>query len=60
MNKIFQSATVLVLALAGLVGCDYESRAAGSSNPARVAEMKQDLSRSLAWAHLLGAACRIE
>jgi hypothetical protein len=42
MNKIFQSATVLVLALAGLVGCDYESRAAGNSNPARVAEMKKD------------------
>ena len=42
MNKIFQSATVLVLALAGLVGCDYESRAAGSSNLARVAEMKKD------------------
>jgi hypothetical protein len=42
MNKIFQSATVLVLALAGLVGCDYESRAAGNSNLARVAEMKKD------------------
>jgi len=42
MNKIFQSATVLVLALAGLVGCDYESRAAGNSDPARVAEMKKD------------------
>ena len=41
MNKIFQSATALVLALAGLVGCDYEARAAGNLNPARVAEMKQ-------------------
>ena len=41
MSKIFQSMPVLALALAGLVGCDYESRAAGEVNPARVAEMKQ-------------------
>jgi hypothetical protein len=41
MSKIFQSAAVLVLGLSGMVGCDYESRAAGNSNPARVAEMKQ-------------------
>jgi hypothetical protein len=33
---------VSALALAGLVGCDYESRAAGDANPARVAEMKKD------------------
>jgi hypothetical protein len=32
---------VLALALAGLVGCDFESHAAGAANPARVAEMKQ-------------------
>jgi hypothetical protein len=32
---------VLTLAFAGLVGCDYESRAVGDANPARVAEMKQ-------------------
>ena len=42
MSKIFQSMPVLVLALAGLVGCDYESRAAGDANSARVAEMKKD------------------
>jgi len=33
---------VLALTLVGLVGCDYESRAAGDANPARVAEMKKD------------------
>jgi hypothetical protein len=32
---------VLVLAFVGLVGCDYEPRAVGDTNPARVAEMKQ-------------------
>ena len=41
MNKKFQSVAVLALALAGLVGCDFESHAAGAANPARVAEMKQ-------------------
>ena len=60
MNKILRSMAVLTLAFAGLVGCDYESRAVGDANPARVAEMKQALSRSLAGAHLLGPARRIE
>jgi hypothetical protein len=41
MNKIFQAMPVLALSLAGLVGCDYESRAAGDANPVRVAEMKK-------------------
>ena len=43
MRKILRSMAVLVLALVGLVGCDYEPRAVGDSNPARVAEMKQTL-----------------
>ena len=42
MSKIFQSMAVSVFAFTGLVGCDYESRAAGDVNPARVAEMKKD------------------
>jgi len=42
MSKIFQSVAVLALVLTGLVGCDYESRAATDANPARVAEMKKD------------------
>lgn len=45
MSKTFQSMAVLVLALAGLAGlegCDVESRAAGEANQARVAEMKKD------------------
>ncbi|HSL04261.1 MAG TPA: hypothetical protein VK901_12095 [Nitrospiraceae bacterium] len=41
MSKTFQSIAVLVLVLAGMVGCDFESHAAGAANPARVAEMKQ-------------------
>ena len=43
MNKIHQSMAALVLALVGLVGCDFEPRAVGDANPARVAEMKQTL-----------------
>ncbi len=43
MNKISQVIAVLALALAGLVGCDYESRAAGEANPIRVAEMQRSL-----------------
>ena len=43
MNKILRSMAVLTLACAGLVGCDYEPRAVGDTNPARVAEMKQTL-----------------
>lgn len=41
MSKIYQSLAVLALMLVGLVGCDYEARAVGDANPARVAEMKQ-------------------
>ena len=41
MNKIYQPLAVLALVLIGPVGCDYESRAAGDVNPARVAEMRQ-------------------
>ena len=41
MSKIFQSMAVMILALAGLAGCGYESHAAGGANPVRVAEMKQ-------------------
>ncbi len=43
MSKIHQSMAALVLALVGLMGCDYETRAVGDANPARVAEMKQTL-----------------
>jgi hypothetical protein len=43
LSKIHQSMAALVLALVGLVGCDYETRAVGDANPARVAEMKQAL-----------------
>jgi len=43
MSKILRSTAALVLALVGLVGCDYEPRAVGDTNPARVAEMKQTL-----------------
>ena len=41
MSKLFQSMAVLVLVLAGLVGCIGEAHAAGEANPARAAEMKQ-------------------
>ncbi|MEI8015134.1 MAG: hypothetical protein WCH20_09885 [Nitrospira sp.] len=41
MSKLFQSMAVLVLALAGLLVCTGETRAAGDANPARAAEMKQ-------------------
>jgi hypothetical protein len=41
MSKLFQSMAVLILALAGLVGSDGESHAAGEANPVRAAEMKQ-------------------
>jgi hypothetical protein len=40
-RKINLSLALLVLALGGLVGCDYEARAAGGANPVRVAEMRQ-------------------
>jgi hypothetical protein len=42
---------VSAFALAGLVGCDYESRAAGDANPTRVAEMKKDF-RNLWLGHI--------
>ena len=41
MNKIHQS--IVALVLVGLVGCGYEPRAVGDTNPARVEEMKQSL-----------------
>ena len=41
MSKIYPSLALLVLALGGLVGCDYESRAAGDTNSVRVVKMKQ-------------------
>ena len=43
MNKIYQSIAVLVLALVGLAGCEFESRTVGDTNPARVVEMQQNL-----------------
>ena len=51
MSKRYPSMAVLVLALIGLVGCDYKSHAVGDTNPARVAEMKQSL-RSLWLGHI--------
>ena len=43
MSKILESMAVLVLALVGLVGCDYEPLTVRDTNPACVAEMKQVL-----------------
>ncbi len=51
MSKIYPSMAVLVLALVGLVGCDYKSHAVEETNPVRVAEMKQSL-RSLWLGHI--------
>ena len=51
MSTIHPSMAVLVLALAGLVGCDYESHAVGDTNPVRVSEMKQSL-RNLWLGHI--------
>jgi hypothetical protein len=42
MNKLLQSIVAVILAFAGLVGNDGESRAAGDANSARAAEMKKD------------------
>lgn len=42
MNKIVQSLAVLVLATVGFAGCEYEPKAVDNTNPARVAEMKQN------------------
>ncbi len=41
MNKILRSMAMLVLALAGLVGCDGDPQSAVDTNPARVAELQQ-------------------
>jgi hypothetical protein len=41
MGRIIQSMALLVLALVGLVSCDYEARAVRGANPVRVAEMRQ-------------------
>jgi hypothetical protein len=41
MSKRHPVIAVVVLALVGLVGGDYESRAAGDANPVRVAEMQR-------------------
>jgi hypothetical protein len=41
MSKIYRSMAILVLALIGQVGCDYETRAVGNADPVRVAEMRQ-------------------
>ena len=41
MSKILPYLALMVLIFVGLVGCDGESRAAGDTNPARTAEMKQ-------------------
>jgi hypothetical protein len=43
MNKIHQSIVALALAFVGLAGCDYGIRTGGDANPARVAEMQQNL-----------------
>lgn len=43
MSKIHPSMAVLVLALVGLMGCDYESRTVGNAKPVLVAEMNQTL-----------------
>ena len=43
MSRIHLFRAVLVLALVGLVGGDYEARAAGEANPIRVAEMQKTL-----------------
>jgi len=43
MSKIQQWMAVLVFALVGLAGYDYDSRAGGEANPLRVAEMQQTL-----------------
>jgi len=43
MSKRYPAMAVLVLALVGLVGHDYESRAGEDVNPLRVAEMQKTL-----------------
>jgi hypothetical protein len=41
MSKTFQPMAVLVLVLAGILGYDFETHAAETANPARVAELTQ-------------------
>ena len=60
MSKILQSMAVLVLALVGLVGCDYEATSSRGCESSPCGGDEADLSRSLARAHLLGAARRVE
>jgi len=43
MNTIHRSIVALVLAFVGLAGCDYGTRTDGNANPARVAEMQENL-----------------
>ena len=43
MNKMRHFIAVFGLVLIGLTGCNYEPRAVGDANPARVAEMQQTL-----------------
>ena len=51
MSRIHRSVAVLVLALGGLAGCDFGSRAVGDAKPVHVAEMQQTL-RDLWLAHI--------
>ncbi|MEI8014199.1 MAG: hypothetical protein WCH20_05095 [Nitrospira sp.] len=43
ISKRYLSIAVLILALGGLVGCDYETRAVGGANSVRAVKMNQDL-----------------
>ena len=43
MKKTHRSIALLVLMLVGLAGCNYDQRVVGDANPARVAEMQQNL-----------------
>ena len=52
MNKILRSLAVLVLALAGLMGCDSEPRTVEDVSPAHVAEAKEAF-RDLWIGHIL-------
>jgi hypothetical protein len=51
MSRIHRSVAVLVLALGGLAGCDFGSRAVEDAKPVHVAEMQQTL-RDLWLAHI--------
>jgi hypothetical protein len=43
MNKIHQCVAVLGLVIVSVAGCNYEPRAVGDANPARVTELQQTL-----------------